>query len=267
MLASALLSIALLAITAFAAPPSRKARMESRLSRRREGAHFSRPSQRLEESNLIGGGNVTNVEYSSNWAGAVWDSAAGTYTSVTGTFVVPTPKAPSSGSGTYSAAAWVGIDGDTCGTAILQTGVDFTISGSKVSYDAWYEWYPDYSYDFSGIPISTGDTIKLTVTASSTKAGTAVIENVTTGKTVTKSLTSSAALCEKNAEWIVEDYDSGNSQVPFVNFGTVTFTGASATTGSGTVGPSGSTILDMKQSGTVLTSVSTGSSSVTISYV
>ncbi|KAI0040101.1 hypothetical protein FA95DRAFT_1566673 [Auriscalpium vulgare] len=265
MFASALLSIALLATTAFAAPPSRGARMESRLSRRREGAHLSGPSQRLEESNLIGGNTYTN--YSSNWAGAVYDSAAGTYKSVTGTFVVPTPKAPSSGSGCYSAAAWVGIDGDTCGTAILQTGVDFTISSGKVSYDAWYEWYPDYAYDFSGIPISAGDTIKLTVTATSTKAGSAVIENVSTGKTVTKSLTSSAALCEKNAEWIVEDFDENNSQVPFANFGTVAFTGASATTGSGSVGPSGATILDIKQSGTVLTSVSTGSSSVTISYV
>ncbi|KAI0040157.1 hypothetical protein FA95DRAFT_1503242 [Auriscalpium vulgare] len=267
MLASALLSIALLATSAFAAPPSRGARMESRLSRRREGAHLSRPIQREESSNLIGGGNVTNVEYSSNWAGAVWESASGTYKSVTGTFVVPTPKAPSGGSGTYSASAWVGIDGDTCDTAILQTGIDFTISGSSVSYDAWYEWYPDYAYDFSGIPISAGNTIKLTVTATSTKAGSAVIENVTTGKTVTKSLTSSAALCEENAEWIVEDYDENNSEVPFANFGTVTFTSASATTGSGSVGPSGATIIDIRQNNQVLTSVSTSSSGVTISYV
>ncbi|KAI0038338.1 hypothetical protein FA95DRAFT_1613463 [Auriscalpium vulgare] len=265
MLASALLSIALLATTAFAAP-SRGARMESRLSRRREGAHLSRPNQRLESSNLIGG-NVSHVEYSSNWAGAVWDSPAGTYKSVTGTFVVPTPKAPSSGSGTYAASAWVGIDGDTCGTAILQTGVDFTISGGKVSYDAWYEWYPDYAYDFSGIPISAGNTIKLTVTATSTKAGSAVIENVTTGKTVTKSLTSTAALCEQNAEWIVEDFEEGNSLVPFANFGTVTFTGASAGTSSGSVGPSGSTLIDIQQNSKVLTSVSTSSSGVTVSYV
>lgn len=59
----------------------------------------------------------------------------GTFTSVTGTFVVPTPKVPSGGSGSYSASAWVGIDGDTCDTSILQTGIDFTISGGKVSFD------------------------------------------------------------------------------------------------------------------------------------
>ena len=59
-----------------------------------------------------------------------------TFKSVTGTFVVPVPKAPSGGSGGfYSASAWVGIDGDTCDTAILQTGIDFTINNGEVSYD------------------------------------------------------------------------------------------------------------------------------------
>ena len=46
------------------------------------------------------------------------------------TFTVPTPKEPS-----HTASAWVGIDGGTCGNAILQTSVDFTVSGSSVSYD------------------------------------------------------------------------------------------------------------------------------------
>lgn len=75
------------------------------------------------------------------------------------------------------------------------------------------------------------------------------------------------ALQELNAEWIVEDFSEGNSLVPFADFGSVTFTGASATGSSGTVGPSGATIIDIEQSGKVLTSVSTTSSSVTVSYV
>lgn len=54
----------------------------------------------------------------------------GTFTAVTGTFTVPTPTGSDG-----SSSAWVGIDGDTCGSAILQTGVDFTISGGQVSYD------------------------------------------------------------------------------------------------------------------------------------
>jgi hypothetical protein len=209
---------------------------------------------------------------------------------VTATFTVPTPSKPSgSGSGTYSASAWVGIDGDTCGTAILQTGLDFTISGSSVSYDgkaqsstdvrtpladcrfslaAWYEWYPDYAYDFSGISFKAGDSVTITVTAATTKSGTAVIKNNTTGKSVSKSLTSTAALCEQDAEWIVEDFEEGSSLVPFANFGTVTFSGASATkVAGGTSGPSGATLIDIQQSGKVLTSSSTSSSSVTVKYV
>ena len=42
---------------------------------------------------------------------------------------------PSGSSGAHYASAWVGIDGDTCGNAILQTGVDFNVDGSTVGYD------------------------------------------------------------------------------------------------------------------------------------
>jgi hypothetical protein len=171
-------------------------------------------------------GNETHVSYSTNWAGAVLIGTG--YKSVTGTIVVPTPETPSGGSSRteYAASAWVGIDGDTCQTSILQTGVDFYVEGSEVAFDAWYEWYPDYAYTFSGITISAGDTVTMTVTATSTTAGTAVIKNVTKGTTVTHSFSGQTdALCETNAEWIVEDFSSGNSLVPFADFGTVTFTG------------------------------------------
>ncbi|KIJ67753.1 hypothetical protein HYDPIDRAFT_83658 [Hydnomerulius pinastri MD-312] len=248
----ALLSSLLLASVALAAPSSR---LEARLARRSQGRQ-SQPIQRLEQP----AGNSANVEYSSNWAGAVWDEADGTFTSVTGTFTVPTPT------GSGAASAWVGIDGDTCANAILQTGIDFTVSGGEVSYDAWYEWYPDYAYDFSGIDIASGDVIKLTVTASSTTSGTAVIENTTNGQTVTKDLTSSYALCEQNAEWIVEDFEENGALVQFADFGTVTFSNAEATGPSGTYTPSGATIIDIEQN-TVLTSVTTSGSDVTIKYV
>ena len=59
----------------------------------------------------------------------------GTFTTVTGTFTVPTPSNPDSGLDWVSAAAWVGIDGSTCASTILQTGVDFTVDNGRVSYD------------------------------------------------------------------------------------------------------------------------------------
>jgi hypothetical protein len=108
----------------------------------------------------------------------------------------------------------------------------------------------------------------VTVTATSTTAGTAVVANKSTGKTVTHSFSGqSAALQELNAEWIVEDFSSGSSLVPFADFGSVTFTGAGVTTSSGTVGVTGAEIIDIKQGNAVLTDVTIGSSSsVTVSY-
>ena len=36
----------------------------------------------------------------------------------------------------HAASAWVGIDGDTCANAILQTGIDFTVTeDGSVRYD------------------------------------------------------------------------------------------------------------------------------------
>lgn len=260
----------LLAGTALAAPltAQRQARNEARRAQRRAAAgRKTNPPLDPTNGQQIQLNGTKEVEYSSNWAGAVLIGTG--YSKVTGTFTVPTPSIPSGGSRSkqYCASAWVGIDGDTCDTSILQTGVDFCIQGSSVSFDAWYEWYPDYAYDFSGISISAGDVITVTVDATSDSAGTATVENTSTGQTVTHSFSGeSDELCEYNAEWIVEDFEENDSLVPFADFGTVTFSDATATDGGSTVGPSGATIIDIEQSGKVLTSVSVSSSSVTVTY-
>jgi hypothetical protein len=158
-------STLLLAGSAVAAPGTA---MRQARNRKRAAAQHGNPLIRVDAPAGVST-DISNVEYSSNWAGAILIGTG--YKSVTGTFTVPKPSTSGSGS------AWVGIDGDTCDTAILQTGVDWTKSGSSYSYDAWYEWYPDYAYDFSDITIAAGDEIKTTVTATSTTGGTAVIEN------------------------------------------------------------------------------------------
>ncbi|KAH8659913.1 peptidase A4 family-domain-containing protein [Xylariales sp. PMI_506] len=201
-----------------------------------------------------------HVSYSTNWAGAVLVGTG--YKVVTGTITVPEPSVPAGSSKLkqYAASAWVGIDGDTCQTAILQTGVDFYATATGVSFDAWYEWYPNYAYDFTGIAISVGDEIKMTVYAITAKAGLAVIENLTTGKTVQHEFVSqTASLCMTNAEWIVEDFESGSALVAFADFGSVTFTDISPSA-------SGAEILDIKQT-TVLTSCSATDATVTCTYV
>lgn len=204
--------------------------------------------------------NSTEVQYSSNWSGAVQIGTG--FKSVTGTITVPR----ATGGGDAASSAWVGIDGDTCQTAILQTGLSFYGDGS---FDAWFEWIPDYSHSFSGFDLSVGDQVKITVTASSKTAGVATLENLTSGQTVHHTFTSPpSTLCETNAEWIVEDFEQGGSLVPFANFGSITFTDASAQGSAGTVTPQGGTIIDLRDPDTqqVLSTCSTSGAELTCKY-
>jgi hypothetical protein len=88
----------------------------------------------------------------------------------------------------------VGIDGDnSCRSAIAQAGVDFCITGSRVSFDSWYGWLEAPSTDFSGFSVSTGNVIKVTIAVTiavtTTTTGSAVIENQSTGQSVTHTWT------------------------------------------------------------------------------
>jgi Peptidase A4 family len=262
------LSHLLLLAASAAAAATRGHGLAARVAARNEMTRLTHPKLPADDMDELETANRTNVDYSSNWSGGVLTAppSGTTFTSVTAQFTVPKPSLPSGATQDSYASAWVGIDGDTYTTAILQTGLDFGISTSgQVTYDAWYEWYPDYAYDFSGININTGDTVQVTVTSTSSSAGTAVIENLSSGQRVSQSLTapsSTATLGGQNAEWIVEDFDSNGGQVPFANFGTVQFTDASAGTSKGSsVGTSGADILDISQNGKVLTSASTPSDS------
>jgi hypothetical protein len=253
--------------SAVLAAPFTELRRERRQTRARRTLRPQNLTSAVETDGLAGTDSI-NVQYSTNWAGLVLIGSG--YTSVTGTIVVPTPKKPSGGNTRtqYSASAWVGIDGDTCDSAILQTGLDFYIQGNQVSFDGWYEWYPDYAYNFDSFALSAGDTVQMTVTASSTGSGIATLDNISTGQSVSHSFSGeSASLCETNAEWIVEDFSEGNSLVPLADFTTVTFTGASAVSHGSTVDTTGATVLDIRQNNQVLTSCSGSGDVVTCTYI
>lgn len=64
--------------------------------------------------------------------------------------------------------------------------------------------------------------------ATSDKQGVCVMENLTSGKSVTTTVSapkSTATMAGVNAEWIVEDYSSDGKAVSFVGFGDVRFSG------------------------------------------
>lgn len=118
MLLTSVLTTLLISGLAVAAPSKlqerRHERLQKRLSERRSLRPLAVNATSMEE--FISVSAPSEVTYSSNWAGAVIVSSG--ITSVTGTFTIPTAKEPSGGSSRteYGAAAWVGIDGDTCGS-------------------------------------------------------------------------------------------------------------------------------------------------------
>ena len=291
---------------------SRGARQLARRSPESAAIHSSQP--KITSGNVIEGiTNQSNVEYSTNWAGAVLISTG--FTEVTGTVTVPTLTGSSSssvesagsavsqlllyvtktklltgnhhsGSGSmeilarllFSRPVSTGtLMAPACLTMLGMNGIRIMhvsqIDELQISRYEFKNVLIHLSDTFSGITISAGDSIKMTVTATSETAGSAVIENLTTGTTVTHTFSgeSDGSLCEYNAEWIVEDFSECTSSnncelVPFADFGTVTFTDASAVKSGSTVGVSGATIIDIEQDSEILTSCSASSSTVTCTY-
>ncbi|KZV64513.1 concanavalin A-like lectin/glucanase [Peniophora sp. CONT] len=219
---------------------------------------------------------VTKI--SNNWAGSVnMDDNAG-WKDVTGTVVVPTPNAPPGTNGTASAFIWVGIDGagtnPSCSGQILQTGIQIAVTKGVVSYQAWHEWWPAEAtyWPTSTIEIHAGDTVTMTVKATSSTSGNATVTNHNTGQTAWHHYVGDThPLGGCLSEWIVEDYSVGNAEVPFANFTTVTFTDARATAANGSVyGPGGnpsSTIWKLVENGDTLSACSATTTSATCTYV
>ena len=76
---------------------------------------------------------------STNWSGQL--ATGGTYTSVQGSWTVPT--VPNISEADYS-ASWIGIDGTTSST-LIQTGTaQQTGNGESPQYYGWYELLPNY---------------------------------------------------------------------------------------------------------------------------
>lgn len=123
----------------------------------------------------------------------------------------------------------------------------------------------------SEIACSFGDTITATIEATSATTAIATIENCSTGKIASVSVSSTSGgtthpLCQVDADWTLE---ADAALVP--DFGSVTFTGAIATLENGTTVAVGASTAYTKiikdASGTPETSVATSGSSMTISYI
>jgi hypothetical protein len=180
-----------------------------------------------EDLGILNGNFVT----SSHWAGyAVQPSSP--VSSVQGTWVVPTIDSTATPDG-YS-SIWVGIDGYANGT-VEQIGIAAygSAAAQKLGlpqYYAWYQFYPDNAHMLA-LTVNPGDTIHAEVSYSGPDKFSLLIQNLTTPDSYSADKTV-AGMQRASAEWIVEaPYLNGT--LPLADFGSVTFTGASATADGG----------------------------------
>ena len=180
--------------------------------------------------------NSSNSNWdSSNWSGYAVTGSAGSVTSASGSWIVPTV---SGGMGTAYAAFWTGVDGFNSPTVeqigtLSQSSSSFSFRGSRttVAYYAWYEFYPSESIitittatSPSGAPatVKPGDSIFATVTYESGTTFALTINDKTEHWTFTTTGSQPGAT-ESSAEWIAEAPSSSTGVLPLANFGHVNF--------------------------------------------
>jgi len=191
---------------------------------------------------------VDGQRYSStNWSGYV--SGSGTFTSIAGSWTVPNPTATSST--TYSAdAAWIGIGG-VSSSDLIQVGTADTIApNGSVTISAFYELLPYNASYITSLNVSPGDAMTASIKEISTNVWTITITDTTTGQSYSTNVNYSSS--HSTADWIEEaPSTTGGRVMPLANFGSVSFTNASATlngvaTGMSTMGLSSITMTDSR---------------------
>ena len=188
--------------------------------------------QPIDRSKIHPNGDyATSQSISENWSGyaAATDfsgsSADDTVTAVAGSWTVP--KLSPVTKNAYC-AIWVGIDGYLSDT-VEQIGTSHNwVHGKQQNY-AWFEMYPNGSYEISGFPLHNGDVITAQVTYTGDNVFALQLINVTqnVSATIPSSYTTSSSALRSSAEWVVEaPYSSGI--LPLANFKLASFRECSA---------------------------------------
>jgi hypothetical protein len=168
-----------------------------------------------------------------NWAGYV--SSGGTYTTISGSWKVPSVIAGSEA--IASDATWIGIGGDTTDD-LIQVGTQNVAENGQVTSGTFYEQLPDTSQSISSVNVSAGDTVTASIKEVADGEWSITIQDVTNGESYTNTVAYNSS--ESSAEWIEEAPSDGDGIVPLDEFGSVTFTGGSTTENGSLVSIAGS---------------------------
>jgi Peptidase A4 family len=223
-----------------------------------------------------------------NYLGGVWSGAGantGTWSSIIGYWKIPTvskPSEPQGEEGGWNSSSWLGLDGFFTSDDVLQAGVQQKVNASGIAtYIAWYEWYapqeansPPYIWqtNIPNFPVSPGQQVYCSVQYNGTTSGMISFANETTGQhfSITLAPPPGATFNGSSYEWIMEAPDGGEPTSALPKFTPVTFTTALAcNTGvTATANPAIADTLNIETTGgKVLTSVSVGSDTCTISFI
>lgn len=134
-----------------------------------------------------------------NWAGYV-ESTTAAFTSVTGSFTVPSLTAGDSL--TSALSEWVGVDGFD-NQDLIQAGIAlYPEGGSNFSVQPWWEVLPAPETPITTLTVSSGDTVDVTLTDNCNGTWNISVADTTTGQTFT--ITQDYSGPGSSAEWIVE---------------------------------------------------------------
>lgn len=181
----------------------------------RAALEHARPARLIGHSNSL------------NWSGYAATNA--TFTDVKGSWIQP--AATCNGKSSYS-SFWIGLDGDSSST-VEQIGTEADCSKGKPAYYAWWEMFPNVSHTIGNFPVTPG--VRYTAEVQYAGGPNFTLRLSGGGNTPfadTESLGLDPAL--SSAEWIAEAPSACAKtcrELPLTNFGTVSFSGASANGG------------------------------------
>lgn len=156
---------------------------------------------------------------SSNWSGYAITGTGFTFAKAS--WIVPAAVCSGVTKNQY-AAFWVGIDGYNS-SSVEHIGTDSDCEGPTPNYYAWYEFYPNPSFEIVSLPVSPGNIITASV-AYTSNGFTVTIANRTMGTGFTRTHSVPSAQ-RTSAEWIVEApcCTAGGGMLPLSDFGTGVF--------------------------------------------
>jgi len=160
---------------------------------------------------------------------------------------------------------WVGLDGDGTDT-VEQTGTEADCNGGAATYQGWFEMFPQAPVFYDN-PVQPGDAMSASVVANGGGAFNLTLADSTQGWTQTTNQASNAAQLG-SAEVIAEAPSDGTGAVlPLSNFGTVSFTNATAdNTALGNENPAALTMVSANDVTEATPSALTGGNAFTVTW-